>query len=199
MIRLAGCACANANALARANALANALALARDLASDLDNAEVLVGTLARTNALARALTDAGALDLDRASDLDRAFHHTHALARALARGTARDLACDRAHDLARDLAELDPTAHWTRAVVAGGAGSTPGRMSRGLVVLAVRLLPIAARLRYRDELCGELIELPCRARWGHALRVLACGWQLRRAVVEAICTPDGAASRRAKR
>ncbi len=192
-----------ANTLARANALANALALARDLASDLDNAEVLVGTLARANALARALADAGALDLAHAIDLDLALNHTRdlacALARDIAREVARDLARDLARDIVRDLVDLDPMAHWARAVVAGGAGSMPGRVSGGLVALAVRLMPVAQQRRYHDELCGELVELPSRERWGYALRLLAGAWELRRALVEAACTPDGAAPRRAKR
>lgn len=210
---------ANANALARANALANALALARDLASDLDNAEVLVGTLARANALTLGLANASALNLDHTLDLDHALNHsralTHALTHAsdfartragasnldldLARDFARARASDLACDLVRDLADLDPAAHWARALAVAGARSMPGRVSRGLVALAVRMLPAPQRPRYCGEFRVESVELPPRERLGYSLRVLASAWELRRALGEAGCTPDGAAARRAER
>ncbi len=219
MIRLVGRANARARARARAraNTLANALTLARDLASDLDNAEVLVGTLAlaRVNDLANALANASALTLDLARarardhtldlDLDLNLNHSRALARALASDLARDgasnldLALAHASDLVRDLVDLDPAAHWARAVAAGGARSMPGRVSRGLVALAVRLLPVAQRSRYCGEFRAELVELPSRERLGYSLRVLVGGWELRRALVEAVRTPDGTAARRAER
>jgi hypothetical protein len=207
VIRLGG------RSLARANALANALALARDLASDLDNAEVLVGTLAlaRANALARALANASALNRDRALDLDRALHRARDLALALtsalnldrARALDHDHDRHRARDLALalvgDLVDLDPAAHWARAVVADGVWSMPGRVPRGLVGLAVGLLPAPQRPRYRAEFHVELVELPCRERLGYSVRVLAGAWKLRRVLVEAVRTPDGAAPRRAER
>jgi hypothetical protein len=199
---------ARANACARANALANALTLARELASnldnagDLDNAEVLVGTLARANTL--ALANASALNIDHTLDLNNALNHSHALAHALAcdlpgvRGSLPHAhAGDLAHALIRDLVDLDPAAHWARTVVAGDARSVPRRVPRGLVALAVRLLPVAQRPRYRAEFRVELVELPRRERLGYSLRVLAHAWELRRALVEAVRTPDGAVARRA--
>jgi hypothetical protein len=201
--------------LALANALANALTNARGLASDLDNAEVLVGTLARANALANALANASALNLDRGLNLDRVLNRARDLALTLTSALdlnrahdldrvlnrARDL--DRARDLALavvcDLVDLDPTAHWARAVVAGGAWSMPGRVPRGLVALAVRLLPAPQRSRYGAEFRVELVELPCRERLGYSMRVLAGAWELRRALVETVRTPDGAAARRMER
>jgi hypothetical protein len=106
------------------------------------------------------------------------FFSDPALARglALARVLARDLvsALDRARRCA---------AFGASAVV---AGATPGRAARGLVVLAVRLLPVAQRPRYREEFGVELVELPRWSRWGYALRVVASAWELRRASVEGI-------------
>jgi hypothetical protein len=201
---------ARTNACARANALANALTLARELASnldnadDLDNAEVLVGTLARANTLARALASASALNIDHTLDLNNALNHSHALVHALAcdlpgvRGSLPHAhAGDLAHALIRDLVDLDPAAHWARTVVASDARSVPCRVPRGLVALAVRLLPVAQRPRYRTEFRVELVELPRRERLSYSLRVLARAWELRRALIEAVCTPDGAAARRA--
>jgi hypothetical protein len=199
MIRLDG------RSLARANALANALALARDLASDLDNAEVLDGTLARANALALALAHASDLNLNLDRVLDRALNRARDLARALisALNLDRGLGLDRARDLARalvsDLVDLDPAARWAKEVVAGGARSMPGRVPRGVVALAVRLLPAPQRPRYRAEFRVELVELPCRERLGYSVRVLAGAWELRMALVEAVRTPDGTAARRAER
>lgn len=193
MIRLAG----RANNLARANALANALTRARDLASDLDNAGVPVGTLTRANTLARTLADASALNLDHTLDLNRSRNLVRDLASALA--SSRD-ARALAHALVRELVDLDPAAHWARAAVAGGgARSMPGRVPRGLVALAARLLPAPQRPRYHAEFRVELLELSSWERWGYAWRVLARSWELRRALVEAVCTPDGPARRAAER
>jgi hypothetical protein len=195
----------NARALASANALANALDLARDLARDLDNAEFPVGTLARVNDLTRTLADARdfllAGDLDHAEFLAGTLAHAKQLAHALTHAIStpdlhHSLARALARDLVRNLVHYDPTAHWARAVAAGSCWSTPGRVSRGLVALAVRLLPVSQRQRYRAEFGTELVELPCRERLGYALRVLAGAWELRRALVEAVRSPDGAVAHR---
>ncbi len=110
----------------------------------------------------------------------------------LSRGRANTL------DLARapTLFDLDPATHGERAVVAGGARSMPDRVSRGLVTPAVWVLPVSHRSRYRAEFRVELVELPRRERLGYSLRVRASAWELRRALVEAECTPDGATARR---
>jgi len=221
MTRLVGLARANAlaNALTLARDLASNLDNARNLAqdfgvaNDLDNAEVLVGTLARANTLALALANASALNLDHTLDLKSALNHSRALAHVLARASDLTRVCvhlananaharlinarDLAHALVRDLVDLDPAVHWARAVVADGARSSPGRVSRGLAELAVRLLPASQRPRYRGEFHSELVELPRRVRLGYSLRVLAGAWELRRALVEAVRTPDGAVARRA--
>ncbi|MGH4014124.1 MAG: hypothetical protein ACRDSL_09395 [Pseudonocardiaceae bacterium] len=76
------------------------------------------------------------------------------------------------------------------------AGSAPGRVSRGLVALAVRVLPARDQPRYREEFHTELVELRRRYRLGHALRVLSRTWELRRALTETVRTPDGAPVRR---
>ncbi len=152
---------------------------------------VVIRLVARANArdLACALDLARNLDraLDLARDLDR--DRAHALADTLVR----------ARDIARVLVDLDSASPGVRAVVAGGARSMPGRVSRGLVALAVRMLPAAQRPRYRAEFRVELVELPRRERWGYALRVLTSAWELRWALAEVMCTPNGAPARRAER
>jgi hypothetical protein len=85
------------------------------------------------------------------------------------------------------------------AVAADGARPMPSRATRGLVALAVWLLPVAQRLRYREEFGVELGELPRWARWRYALRVLVSAWELREALVEAVRTSDGESARRAER
>jgi hypothetical protein len=196
-----------ANALASANTLANALDLARTLARDLDHAQLPAGTLARVNALAHTLSDARALvvagDRDHAESLALALARAKALASALtntltnanADDPHRALARDLARDLARELFDLDPTAHWAKAVVAGSGWSVSWR----LVALAVWLLPVSQRHRYRAEFGVELVELPCRERLGYARRVLAGAWELRRALVEAARSADGAVARQTGR
>lgn len=188
---------ANARALASANALAKAL----DLARDLDAAEFPVGTLARVNDLIRALTDAHGLilagDLDHAEFLACTLANAKALAHVHVRATTtpdlgHSLARALARDLARSLADHDPAAHWARAVVADSGWSAPDRLSWQLVALTVRLLPVPQQGRYRAEFVVELAELPCRERLWYALRVLAGAWELRRALVEAARSPDGA-------
>ncbi len=112
---------------------------------------------------------------------------------------ARDLATEISGDLYRDGDLVNAlalalegsrgrgsTASGAGAVVAGGARSMPGRAASGLVALAVRLLPVAQRPRYREEFGVELVELPRRQRWGYALRVLASAWKLRKALGEAV-------------
>jgi hypothetical protein len=75
----------------------------------------------------------------------------------------------------------------------------PGRVIRGVVGLALRLLPVAQRPRYREEFGDELAELPRSQRCGYALRVLARAWQLRRALVETVRASDGESVRRVER
>jgi hypothetical protein len=98
-------------------------------------------------------------------------------------------------DLARDRATVLGATTATGAV----APARPGRALRGVVGLAVRLLPVAQRSRYREEFGVELAELPRRQRCGYALRVLARAWELRSGLVEAARMPDGEPARRAER
>jgi hypothetical protein len=191
--------------LARANALATALGLARGLASHLGAGEVPVDALARVNALALALARADVLNADRGHDLDRVLGLSRglvcALTAALNAGRARDLerAQGLALDLVGELAGVDPVACWAREVVAGDACSMPGRASRGLVGLAVWMLPASQRSRYRAEFGADLTELSCRERLGYSVRVLASAWALRWALSEAVRTGNGAAARRVER
>lgn len=190
-----------ANARANAHALANIIASGFNNAEFLDHANVLADTLDHDHDLARAHDVARDLTLTLACactrDLDLARAHACGLSRGLAR--THDRSRDLAQALVRDLVNLDTASHGARAVRVSGARSMPGRVSRGLVAVAVRLLPVAHRRRYRAEFRVELVELPRRERWGYALRVLARAWELRRALVEVVCTPDGATARRAER
>lgn len=134
-------------------------------------------------------------------DRDRAFVRGLALDLTLARDLARSIDLDLARAGPR---ALDRDLH--RSVVARGSTETaavaramPGRAIRGMVGLAVRLLPVAQRPRYREEFGDELAELPRSQRCGYALRVLARARQLRRALVEAVRTADGEPVRRAER
>lgn len=95
-------------------------------------------------------------------------HRAGTLDRALVRALIRALAV---------------AAHQAGAA-AGDARATPGRATRGLVALAVRVLPVSQRSRYREELHVELAELPSLARPGYALRVLVSAWALRQALTE---------------
>lgn len=130
---------------------------------------------------------------------------------------SRDLA--RARDLARDLArDRDRALGWglfpasnlfsvleralgcahelERILQAGttqeGATSSrvPERVSRGLVALAVRVLPMRDQLRYSEEFRVELVDLPRSERWGYALRILVRAWALRQALAETTGTSD---------
>lgn len=172
--------------------------------------------LVHAHGLARELADAHDLDHARKLDrklalvLDRTRYRAHELALGreldltidldLARGHARELdrALDRARELVRELAN--------RSVVLGAstestvaACAMPGRAIWGVVGLAVRLLPVDQRPRYREEFGVELTDLPRRRRCGHALRLLAHAWELRRALVVAMRTADGEPARRAER
>ncbi len=152
-----------------------ALDLARDLALALDHAR------ARSCAFNLALDRSPSRSLDLVLD--------HDLARAI----------DDAQDLTRDLDRaLNFAGLWARAGVAGCTRSTSDRGTQRLITLAVRLLPVAQRTRYREEFGFELVELPCQQRWGYALRVLTHAWELRKALVEAVRTSNGEPARRAE-
>lgn len=71
--------------------------------------------------------------------------------------------------------------------------------ARGLVALAVRLLPAGQRPRYREEFGVELVELQRRQQRKYALRVLVSAGQLRCALIEAAHTGASEPSRRVRR
>jgi hypothetical protein len=191
--------------LAQTNALATALALARGLASDLDDAEVPVGVLARVNAVALALARADALNTDRVRDLDHVVGLGRRLVLALTGAVNTGRVLDREHArglavaLVGELASVDPVACWAHGVVADDVCSVPGRVPRGLVALAVWLLPAVQRSRYRAEFAADIVELPYRERLAYSARVLTHAWQLRGALQEAMRIGDGVSTRRAKR
>ena len=211
--------------VARDRALIRALAHALTLDRARDVARALDPILARTCAPLRDLNRARDLDraIDRAhahaTDLAHASNLAHAHTRDLARACdiARDLALgsnlDRAHDLALALDRAQSCAikltrafdrarylHFAARQQAGaGSSSMPGRVPRGLVVLATRMLPVRDRPRYMEEFRDELVELPRHERLGYALRVLAHAWELRRVLTGVARTPDGSPARQAER
>ena len=190
---------------AHARALALALARDRDRAIDLARDDLahnpdldldLARNLTRNLDLARNLTRDLALARDLAHDLAHASNLTHARDLALALDRAHNCAFKliRAFDRARDLHVA------ARQGAATGAGSSiPGRVPRGVVALATRMLPVRERPRYREEFRDELVELPRQERLGYALRVLVHAWELRRVLTGVVRTPDGAPARRAER
>ncbi len=164
-------------------------ALAFDHALDLASANANASVRARIRVSAFPSVSAFVSAFVSALDLDRAL----ALANALVLDFDRDLALVDALDRARvrDRARRS-AASGAGAVVVGGARAMPGRTTRGLIALAVWLLPVGQRPRYHAEFGVELVELPRRQRWGYALRVLASALELRRALVVAVRTWDDA-------
>ncbi|QKE85248.1 hypothetical protein [Arthrobacter sp. NEB 688] len=61
------------------------------------------------------------------------------------------------------------------------------RAARLLLGCAVRLLPVASRWRYADELDAELFAMPARRRLGYAVSVLAGAPRLRWELVAVRC------------
>jgi hypothetical protein len=143
------------------------------------HARELASALGRTASYVREL----------ASARDRAHGHAVVRVRDLDRDLLRDLARDLARDsgLAGSLAVYVAFHSVTLEVkerVARSAKSMPGRV----VALAVRMLPAAERVRYREEFRSELLDpqflmLPRRQRLRYALWILvrtpALRWALR--------------------
>ena len=169
--------------------------LERDLSLVLDHAYALARALeqeggadcpARAEELVRALARARNLACSR----PRARNLVHTLDRygSRARTLKRDLGGGRVPARARHLGRSagsvargrDPAAAHTR-----GTSPAVGRVPRGLVALAVRVLPAPDRDRYRAEFCAELHEQGSRWRQlGYAWRVLSRAGELRRALIE---------------
>jgi hypothetical protein len=176
-------------ALTRARGRADALDpdLAGVLVFDLDVA------LERASSLLTALSEAADVDLH--SALEYALALDVALDRALdldlTQVCQRDVIVDlkaaqaRSVELAVELAR----AAGTRPATGDETLSRVGRLPRGLVGLAARVLPPNHRVRYDQEFRAELAELPCKAQLRYALRQLARCWQLRHALAEAVAAP----------
>lgn len=130
-----------------------------------------------------------ALDLDFA--LDRALENAAGL--HLIRNRARELESALDVDRATDLAHSIRSAAQAETVT-DGVYLKSGRVSRGLVALAVQMLPAPQRPRYRAEFRADLVELPRWEALKYAYQVLVTVWKLRQALVESMRTaPDAAA------
>ena len=143
-----------------------------------------------------------------AFDLDIALDHAVSLTRDLTVEDVLTLTCDldRALTLDFDLDRLDQrrlvddlelarqlTNELAVSLFSAGASAPTtrpadvraGRLSWGMVQIAVWVLPAAHQPRYNEEFRAELAamdELPRRAQLGYALRQLARAWSLRRAL-----------------
>jgi hypothetical protein len=163
--------------------LAVTLALVRDLAEMRRVTLTIARRLASPRVayldlrIARARHDpsgAGLAARNLADDLDDA----HQLAKRLARAYASNIAV--ARDFARARAGAQP-----RAVPVGTQpmpANAQGREKFPLVmlVLAVRVLPVTHRNRYREEFLAELVDHPSwPARMTYAMRVTVQVWSLR--------------------
>lgn len=177
----------NARELANALELVRALELA--LARDLEPAHAAVLDTAEGSALD--------LELKLEDDLDVAFVRAPAFVRALAlaRILNRVRALVRALVRARDFVAT----YEDERAFGRGARVMLGRAMGALIALAVQVLPASRQLRHLEEFCAELLEL----RWWqwpwHALCILLHVGGLRRALNEAVGTPEGALARRAQR
>ena len=163
-----------------------------DLERDLNRVHDLNVDLALNLSRANRARDRRECVFERAPALDDALGYTVAIALERAREDVRaiDRVLERAGD--REMAMRQ------EAVMGAGSGML-GRVPRGVVALATRMLPARERPRYREEFRGELVELPRHERLGYALRVLACAWALRRALTDAVRTLDGSPSCRTER
>ena len=156
---------------------------ARNLASSVDRTCATAGD---DHEFVSAREDAAAYASALASALTRAAAHASTLvtARDHARGHVVDLTRDLARDLARYCGVAGNLAVYlafhsarpeVREQVARSAKSMPWRV----VALAVRMLPAAERLRYREEFRSEFLDpefltQPRRKQLGSALWLLAC-------------------------
>ncbi|MGH3780815.1 MAG: hypothetical protein ACRDRO_09370 [Pseudonocardiaceae bacterium] len=133
-----------------------------------------------------------ALDLNFA--LDRAAENAAGLHRI--RNRARKLESALDFDRATDLAHNIRSAAQEVAAVTDGVDLKPGRVSGGLIALAVQMLPASQRPRYRAEFRADLVELSHWEALKYAHGVLASVWELRRALVESMRTAADAAAQR---
>ncbi len=173
--------------VSRARASADGLDLGRARTGDLTGvlAFDLDIALDRALGLTRALTAEDALTLTR--DLDRALALDFDLDLADQRKLVSDL--ELARRLAGDLAVALFSAARVTAPPAQAAEVRAGRLSLGMVRVAVWMLPAPHRPRYGEEFRAEMDELPRRAQWGYALSQLARCRQLRRALADTVAAP----------
>lgn len=191
--------------IARARDLVRQLTNAYELAQnyvhthDLDNDNDLADSLTRR--LDRARDVVARLDAVRLSlsvELDSNFYSDLGRAKALTYALG--------HDLGRASSRNHNRCHYPRPSLhaaaeqnldTDGAGLTLARVPQGLVALAVWMLPVRERPRYREEFGVELVELPRQEGLRYALRVLTRAWELRRVLT--VETLDGAPAHPAER
>lgn len=171
----------------------------RELASALELARDLEPALARDLEPARAavLDPAGASALDRELELEHDLHVAFVRAPAFVRALALARILHRVRALVRALVCARDFVAAYEDERAFGRGAA--RVMLALMALAVQVLPVSRQLRHLEEFCAELLELRWWQRPWHVLCILICAVGLRRALNEAVGTPEGSRARRAKR
>lgn len=170
----------------------------RDLAALLDHYDTLVrvfdhegsfgeDSLARLDDVVLALGRARSLasSRPRARNLIPILDRARSQARGLRRVFERELTRDRVPPQVRSsVRRLEP------AAPVRGTTLAPSTMSRGLVALAVLLLPARDQARYREEFHAELVEQPRREQLWHACGLLLTALALRAALIDGVRSPD---------
>ncbi len=173
---------------------------ARAAADDIDLDRPKVGDLTGVLAFDLDIALDRALGLTRARTAEDALTLTRDLDGALALDFDLDLPGQRklvsdlelARRLAGDLAVALFSAARVSAPAAQAAEVRAGRLSLGMLRVAVWMLPAPQRPRYGEEFRAELAEmdkLPRRAQLGYALSQLARCWQLRCALADTVAAP----------
>ncbi|MBB5849944.1 hypothetical protein ACFQ05_22350 [Amycolatopsis umgeniensis] len=166
-------------------------------AADLERADALMFIEAATSYLDLEIEYiTGSPDEKGLADYVQALHYALTLVQdlkiALGPAPAPDYRTWSAGELtARHWASSDTDAATVSAELSGARPSplawradpaSPGRTCQRLVSLAASVLPESHRMRYAEEFRGDLREVRRRDRLGHALRLVACAWELRRSL-----------------
>lgn len=176
------------------------LTRARDITRQLTVAHELVHDYVRTHdadadaELAHNLDRARDLiaELDLATKLDTDFYSNLGRASAIIDALGRDLGRVREHNRCYRNRRISLRVAAKHDIATDDGSSIPGRVPQGLVMLAVWMLPVHERPRYREEFGGELLDLPRQERLRYAVRTLLRAWELRRSLTGTFGAPDDA-------
>ncbi|WP_410601255.1 hypothetical protein [Amycolatopsis sp. lyj-90] len=179
----------------RENLVSQANSISRyGFAADIERADALMFTEAATSYLDSEIETMSGREVF--SDCIRALHRVRTLVQdleaALGRAPTLDYRTWSAGELtAKHVASGGAEVAMVSAELSGDRPSplawradpaAAGPTCQRLVALAARILPESHRLRYAEEFRADLREVPRRERLGHALRLVACAWELRRSL-----------------